>query len=132
MIGRAAMGRPRASFQRSVPDDIRALDTIAQPDYADLFTVPAATSNVRADTKQWARKLVDEAPLSMRLLVGGALLVQRAILGLRSTPHGTSDTLVSGWHIAARGDGWLRLEAGGRHMMTGHIVLRLDSDRITA
>jgi len=136
MIDRAAAARPkrtskpRATFQRDVPDDIRALDTIENPDYADLFRVPAATSHITSP-KRWAHDLVGNAPPSMRLLTGGALLVQRALLGLRSTPGvPQADRLITGWHIAARGDRWLRLEASGR-MMSGHIVIRLDDDRIT-
>ena len=48
-----------------VPEAVRALTTLAEPDYVDLFTVttPQATDN---SAEEWARAVLEQAPLARR------------------------------------------------------------------
>ena len=126
----AAPTATRPAFQRSVPDDMRALDTFTQPDYADLFTVPIAAPQAHEAPARWARHAVEDAPPRIRLIAATAVVLQRLLLGMRGDPR-TRSRRLGGWHIAAHGDRWVRIEASGR-LMSGHIVLRLDADRLNA
>ena len=49
----------------NIPAAIRSLDTLTNPDYADMFT---ATANRAVDRspEQWARAVLEDAPLARR------------------------------------------------------------------
>jgi hypothetical protein len=112
---------PTAVRQRNVPESIRALGTLADADYVDLFTGP--TSGAPGSPEQWARAGVEDA-------AGFAgQFVWRVILGLRLAPP-ASRAHVGGWEIAARGDRWIRLEAASR-WMTAQLVVLVEADRLS-
>jgi hypothetical protein len=106
-----------------VPESVRALTTLAEPDYVDLFTAdaPMATSTSAED---WARAVLERAPVSRR----HARRFWRA-LGLRLGPPHSPDH-VQGWKIAARGDNWVRIETGSWYM-TAQAVCLVEDDRVS-
>jgi hypothetical protein len=89
----------------SVPDRVRSLTTLTDPNYADLFTITAPTATDHT-AEQWVRAVLERAPLSQR----HARRLWR-IMGLRLGPPHSSDH-VQGWRIAGRGENWLRAETG--------------------
>jgi hypothetical protein len=107
-------------WQRDAPEVIRSLDTLASPDYVDIFT---ATAPEATDTslEQWVRAVLHRLPARMRRLVP---LAHRFLLGLRLEPRPSPDHLL-GWTIAARGENWLRIEAAS-WFMTAHCVFHVD------
>lgn len=108
--------------QREVPEAIRALSTMAPPDYVDLFTATAGRAD-DTSPEQWARAAMEGAPPA------GRFLAWQALLGLRLdlTP---SPARVGGWTIADRGDGWIRMEARS-WFMTAHIVFRIEPAQVS-
>ena len=119
---------PAVVRQRSIPEEIRSLDTFAKPDYADMFTTTAASMSA-IPPAQWARAVFKNGPLRVRLVVLGAALVQRAILGMPAgRRHG--DKLMFGWRIADGGDNWVRLESSSG-LLSGHIILHRDGQQVS-
>ena len=107
---------------RDVPEVVRSLSTMRDPDYVDLFTLRTAGTHDRS-AERWARALFEDvAGLSGQL-------IWRVLLGLRLGWRRTPDC-VAGWKIADRGDGWIRLEADSR-IMTGHLVVQAGDDRVS-
>ena len=104
----------------NIPEAVRALSPMRDPDYADLFTVTTAATHGRS-AEQWARVLLEDVAGLTGQLVWRVLLGMR--LGWRRKPD-----RVAGWKIADRGDGWLRLEANS-WLMTGHLIVRACGDR---
>lgn len=106
-----------------VPVAVRALGTLGEPDYADLFTAmaPAATDRTAED---WARLVLERAPVSR----DHARRFWR-LLGLRLGPPGSPDH-VQGWRIAARDDRWIRLETGSWYM-TAQAVCLVEDGRVS-
>jgi hypothetical protein len=107
---------------RSVPPAARRLVTLEGPDYADYFV--AATSGAGERTaEQWARTILEgthagrSAPALWRLL------------GLRLGPRPSPDH-VQGWHIAGRGDDWLRAETSSWYM-TAQAIVGVDGDEVS-
>lgn len=98
-----------------LPADVRALTTLTDPDYADLYT--ATTSAEGRPAERWARAVLEEAPLSRR----SAYRLWR-FLGLRLGPQGAPGH-VQGWVIADQGDEWIRLETASWYM-TVQAILR--------
>ena len=119
---------PAVVRQRSIPEQIRSLDTFAKPDYADMFTT-TATGTSQIPPAQWAREVFKSGPLRVRLVLLGAGLVQRAFLGL---PAGRNDSerLMFGWRIADGGDNWVRLEASSG-LLSGHVILHRDGHQVS-
>ncbi|MGH9029162.1 MAG: hypothetical protein ACRDV4_06055, partial [Acidimicrobiales bacterium] len=94
---------------RDVPESVRTLITLADPDYSDFFvlTTPEAS---RHSAEQWARAIFEKAPLSRR----NARRLWRLMglrLGPRDSPH-----YVQGWKLSARGDNWLRAETSSWYL----------------
>jgi hypothetical protein len=116
---------PTVLWQRDAPEVIRSLDTLAGPDYVDIFTATAAEA---ADTspEQWVRAVLERVPAGMRRFVP---LAHRFLLGLRLEPRPSPDHLL-GWKIADRGDSWLRIEAAS-WFMTAHCVLHVDDRQVS-
>jgi hypothetical protein len=116
---------PPLAWQRDVPESIRSLGGLANPDYQDLFT---ATTNEASDkpADDWARVVLEGAPDHLRLAV---FLAQRFLLGLRLGPHRSPDYIL-GWKIADRGDSWVRIEAAS-WMMTASLVFKVDEARLS-
>jgi hypothetical protein len=111
---------PRVAWQRDVPESIRSLGGLANPDYLDLFT---ATTNKAPEkpAEAWARVVLESAPYYIDL---GVFVAQRLLLGLRLGPRRSPDYVI-GWKIAARGHGWVRIEAAS-WMMTASLVFKVD------
>jgi hypothetical protein len=101
---------------RDVPEAVRSLTTLADPDYVDLFTVTTAVAADRS-AEEWARAVLEEAPLSRR----DARVLWR-FMGLRLGPPHSADH-VQGWKIAARGDNWLRVETASWYMTAQAVCL---------
>ena len=106
----------------NIPEVIRSLTTIANPDYADLCTATTGAASKRSPEK-WARTVLEETPLGRR----ARLLWQR--LGLRLGPPGLADH-VQGWKIADRGDNWIRVETASWYM-TAHAVFHVDDGQVS-
>jgi hypothetical protein len=109
------MGRPvtRVVGVREVPEEVRSLSTMNEPDYVDMFNMAVATDSA-AET--WARAIYEDTLGARGRFVFGV------ILGLelaRAKAPGT----VAGWRIAEHGEDWIRLEAGGGRLV-GQIVVR--------
>lgn len=104
----------------SVPEAVRSLSTMRDPDYVDLFTLTTVHAHDRS-AEQWARAMFED----VAGLTGQ--FIWRVLLGLRLGWRRTPDR-VAGWKIADRGDGWIRLEADSR-IMTGHLVVQAGGDR---
>lgn len=108
---------------RNVPEPVRALTTLAEPDYIDLFTAeePTATG---ASAEEWARAVLERAPVSRR----NARRLWR-VLGLRLGPRHSPDH-VQGWKIAASGDDWLRIETASWYL-TAQAVCLVEEGRVS-
>jgi hypothetical protein len=111
---------PLVAWQRDVPESIRSLGGLANPDYLDLFT---ATTNEASEKPavDWARVVLEGAPYYIR---PGVFVAQRLLLGLRLGPRRSPDYII-GWKIADRGEGWVRIEAAS-WMMTASLVFKVD------
>lgn len=110
---------PAVSRQQPVPEQIRALSTMTDPSYVDVFTMTGGVPG--RSPEQWARVLFED-------VAGRAgQFIWRILLGLRLTasPH-----RVAGWQIADRGDDWIRLEARS-WFLTGHLVVRADDAHVS-
>lgn len=99
-----------------VPAAVRALSTLARPDYVDLFTV---VTPVAADhsAEEWARVVLEQTPVAR----ANARRLWR-LLGLRLGPPHAPDH-VQGWKIAARGDRWVRIETASWYMTAQAVCL---------
>jgi hypothetical protein len=107
----------------NIPAAIRSLDTLTNPDYADMFTAITSRATDKSP-EQWARAVLEDAPLARRF----AFIPWRVLLGLRLGP-GHSPDYVHGWKIADRGDSWVRVEAAS-WFMTAHAVVHIDEGRL--
>ncbi|HEX6394361.1 MAG TPA: hypothetical protein VFZ97_13055 [Acidimicrobiales bacterium] len=86
-----------------VPEVVRSLITLAEPDYADLVTLQTPRAGERS-AEGWARAVLEEAPVSRR----NARRLWR-LMGLRLGPSQSHD-YIQGWKITQRGDNWIRAE----------------------
>ena len=106
----------------NIPEAVRSLTTITEPDYADLYTATTGAAWNRSP-EQWARAVLEETPLGRR----ARLFWQR--LGLRLGPPGSPDH-VQGWTIADGDGNWLRLETASWYM-TAHAVFQVDHGQVS-
>jgi hypothetical protein len=112
-------------WHRNVPGAIRSLDTLADPDYADIVTATVSETQSRAP-EQWVHAMLKGVPRGLLFFVP---LVQRVALGLRLELGPSPDHLL-GWKIADRGDNWLRIEAAS-WFLTAHVVLHVDDGQLS-
>jgi hypothetical protein len=117
---------PPVAWQRDVPEPIRSLGGLADPDYLDLFTATTNEASVKT-AEDWARAVLEGAPYYIRLGVFG--VAWPLLLGLRLGP-GRSPDYIAGWKIADRGDSWLRIEAAS-WMMTASLVFKVDEAQLS-
>ncbi|WP_412074928.1 hypothetical protein ACLF6K_02125 [Streptomyces xanthophaeus] len=110
---------PAVRRQEPVPEQIRALSTMTDPSYVDLFTMSGGVPG--RSPEQWARVLFDD------VAGRGGQFVWRIPLGLRLT---AAPDRVAGWRIADRGDDWIRLEARS-WFLTGHLVVQADDEHVS-
>lgn len=106
----------------NIPEAIRCRDTLAHPDYADLFTATTSEATSRS-AEEWARSALEETATGR----SAPFLWRR--LGLRLGPTSSPD-FVQGWRIADRGDGWIRLETAS-WFMTAHAVIQVDDGHVS-
>jgi hypothetical protein len=117
---------PPVAWQRDVPEPIRSLGGLADPDYRDVFTATADEASEKP-AEDWARTALERVmPGYVRV---GVFVAQRLLLGLRLGPRRSSD-YIAGWKIADRGDSWIRIEAAS-WMMTASMVLNVDEARLS-
>jgi hypothetical protein len=105
-----------------IPESIREHDTLASPDYVDVFTVPASGLAGRSP-EEWARAVLEETPAGR----SAPALWRRLGLQLGPTP---SAEHVQGLKIAARGDDWIRLETAS-WFMTAHGIVHIDDHQLS-
>ncbi len=108
---------------QDVPEDVRTLITLAEPDHVDLFTIETPTAEDHS-AEEWARAILEQAPVSRR----NARALWR-LIGLRLGPPGSPDH-VQGWTIVARGDNWLRLETASWYL-TAQAVCVVDPGHVS-
>jgi hypothetical protein len=99
-----------------VPGSVRALSSLPDPDYVDLFTL---STDVEAAPERWARAMFGDVPNPAELLIW------RGLLGLRLA-RGRSPVTVAGWRIGGRGQDWIRLEAVSWFLTGNLLVQRAD------
>jgi hypothetical protein len=102
--------------QISLPDDARALSTLSRIDYHDAFRVD---SSVDHTGEQWARAVLEDAPLAVR----ARLLAGWAALGLKlGAPW--SDRRVLGWKIERSSPSFVLLVARSWLGLRGELLFR--------
>jgi hypothetical protein len=103
-----------------IPESVRALGSLPEVDYGDLFTLP---TDARATPEQWARAMFGNVP-------GPAeRLIWRGLLGLRLSRRRSAAT-VGGWRIGGRGEHWIRLEADSA-FLTGNLIVQTADGRVS-
>jgi hypothetical protein len=107
---------------RDVPEGIRRINTLANPDYADVFTI-ASREAKDYSPEEWARATLEHTPTGR-----SAPLLWRFI-GLRLGPQPSSHH-VQGWSITGRGGDWIRLETAS-WFMTANAVLKVDDGQVS-
>ena len=108
-----APGRVRPA---ALADGARELSTLTRIDYQDAFLVDAGPAGDRT-AEQWAREILEGAPLSMR----NALIRGWSGLGLRLAPA-DSDRHVLGWEIRHRAPDVMLLGAAGGRGLSGELL----------
>jgi len=106
----------------NVPEAIRCLDTLASPDYVDLFTA-TTTAAAEKSAEEWAQAMLEDTP------TGRSAPTLWRLLGLRLGPT-PSPHFVQGWKIADRGEDWIRIEATS-WFMTAHAVVQVDDGHLS-
>lgn len=112
------MDRPVTSVVgvREIPQDIRSLSTMSEPDYVDTYSLASAAANTETTAETWARAMYEDTLGARgRFIFGG-------VLGLKLAKPNAPGT-VAGWRIADHSDDWIRLEAVGKRIV-GQIVVR--------
>jgi hypothetical protein len=105
-----------------VPEAIRCVETLASPDYVDLFTATTSGATDRS-AEEWARAALEDTP------TGRSAPFLWRLLGLRLGPTPSPDG-VQGWSIADRGEDWIRIETTS-WCMTAHAVVRVDDRHVS-
>jgi hypothetical protein len=98
--------------QIEMPEDARALCTLARIDYEDAFVVPTAADRT---AEQWARALLEAAPARLR----ARLLSGWSALGLKLERDRGS---VLGWEVRRNTPDAVLLGAGSRIGMPGELL----------
>ena len=106
----------------NIPEAIRRLDTLASPDYVDLFTATTSGATDKS-AEEWARALLEDTP------TGRSAPVLWRLLGLRLGPTPSPD-YVQGWQIADRGEDWIRIETAS-WFMTTHGVVQIGNTHVS-
>ncbi len=99
-----------------VPPAILALTTFVAPDYADFFSMDTPRAR-RFTAEQWARAVLERAPLSRR----GARTLWRT-MGLRLGPADDAG-YVQGWRIAVRDGSHIRLETSAWYLCANAVCV---------
>lgn len=111
-------------WRREVPEAIRALGALANPDYADIVT--ATIDETPAEPEQLIHAALNGVPRGLLFFIP---FVQRVFLGLRLKLRPSPDRLL-GWQIADRRENWIRIEAAS-WLLTGHVVMHVDEGQLS-
>jgi hypothetical protein len=106
--------------REQVPGSVRALSSLPDPDYADLFIL---STDIGATPEQWARAMFGNVPSRAEVLIW------RVLLGLRLAA-GRSPATVAGWRICGRGPDWIRLETAS-WFLTANLVVQTAGGRVS-
>ncbi|GAA0984281.1 hypothetical protein GCM10009555_057710 [Acrocarpospora macrocephala] len=104
----------------NIPESIRALSSLSRIDYVDYFTL---STDADATPEQWARAMFGDVPSAAEQLIW------RVLLGFRLSLGRSPDT-VAGWHIAERGEDWIRLEATS-WFLTGNLLVQATDGQVS-
>jgi hypothetical protein len=120
------MSRPGAVRARriEVTDEIRALDTLARPDYEAAWEVTLRGSAPRS-AEQWARAIFEDAPRALRAFVVAGWTT---VLGLHLEPRPSPDRVL-GWRFVTTGPDTIILEEPFRYG-TAHNVVRVEGSGV--
>ncbi len=115
---------PSAVTQIPLPPDARALGTLPRIDYEDAFRIEGNPVPNRSG-EQWARAVIEETPLAIRVkLVSGW-----TALGLKLGLPWSADRVL-GWEIRHSTPEYVLLGAGSRLGLSGELLLRPDPDGV--
>jgi hypothetical protein len=104
--------------QVAVPPAARALSTLSHIDYEDAFLIDAGPVQDRT-AEQWARAIMEDAPLSVR----SRLLSGWSMIGLKLV-RGRSGGSVLGWNVRASTPEFLLLGVDSRIGMPGELLFK--------
>ena len=113
-----AASPPARARQIAVPPAARALSTLRRIDYEDAFFV-AASPGQEGSGEQWARAVLEGAPLMVR----ARLLRGWCLLGLRLGWPGSRRRIL-GWRIRRADPDFVLLSAGSRLGMPGELLFK--------
>ena len=120
--GPSAAGTVR---QVAVPPSARALSTLSRIDYEDAFLVQTGRLVQSRTGEQWARAVLEGAPIRTR----SALLAGWSALGLRlGSPR--SDRFVLGWEVPRSTPDVALLAAGSRLGMPAEVLFKRQQDTL--
>src|ERR1700728_222301 len=118
-MGVPTMTAPGTVRQIPLPADVRAICTLTRIDYADAFIVETGQARDRT-AEQWARAILDDAPVSTRDMLSRGW----ASLGLRLGPRHPDPRHVLGWEILPSDPGVALLGARGRFGLCGELLFQ--------
>jgi hypothetical protein len=111
------------TWSRDVPDEIRALCSLTDADYADVFAGPLPAGRDES-APEWAHIALDLTPGRAR---GPVVAIQRYALGLRLQSKGKAHYL--GWKAVAEDEDWIRLQAASA-VFSVEMVFRRDANAL--
>jgi hypothetical protein len=100
--------------QIEVPAEARSISTLAHVDYEDAFVVHGMTVEKRT-AEQWARAVLEDAPMSIR----SALQAGWSAIGLKLGRGG-----VLGWQVRRSGPDFVLLGASSHIGMPGELLFK--------
>jgi hypothetical protein len=115
---------PGSVRQVAVPAAARALSTLARVDYEDAFLVEIGSVRERT-AEQWARAILEDAPLIVRR----GLQLGWAALGLRLGPI-RSDGFVLGWELRRSSPDCALLAARSRLGLSAELLVKRRPQRL--
>jgi hypothetical protein len=115
-------GRVSTIHQVTVPPDARALSTLSHIDYEDAFLVDVPARERTAE--QWARAVLDDAPLTTRRML------QSGWLSLGLKVGGSGSERVLGWELQRSTQDFVLLAAGSRIGMPAQLLFQCREDTL--
>jgi hypothetical protein len=112
--------KPGAAHRVAVPPSARALSTFSRVDYEDAFLVETGPAQDRT-AEQWARAMVEDAPIMMRRALPWGWFALGLKLG--STQD---DRSVLGWEMRRGTPDFALFGAGSRLGLPAELLFRLE------
>jgi hypothetical protein len=110
--------------QIAVPDEARAVCTLARIDHEDAFQVDVGAVQDRT-AEQWARAILEDSPV----FIQRPLMAGWSAIGLK-LGFGRSREHVLGWEITLNTSDVVLLGAGSRIGLLGQLLFKRNSDRL--